>query len=75
MEDRRQKLIEDLLKQKAAAVKEFDDKLAKLGYEDGAKPRRSHHRRSAAPSASTPETPTAEKPKAGKPAGAEKSKA
>lgn len=45
--DRRKALIEDLLKQKAAALKEFDDKLAKLGHqEDGAgKRRRSHHRK------------------------------
>lgn len=32
MEDRQQALIEDLLKQKEAAMKDFYDKLAKLGY-------------------------------------------
>jgi hypothetical protein len=49
-EDRRQALVEDLLRQKAAAMKEFDDKLAKLGYDgDGAtKSRRSHHRKGGA---------------------------
>jgi hypothetical protein len=43
-EDRRQALIKDLLQQKEAANKDFDEKLAKLGY-DGAHPRkRSHHK-------------------------------
>lgn len=48
-EDRKQALIADLLKQKEAAVKQFDDKLAKLGYEanSSGKPRRSHHRKQA----------------------------
>ena len=54
-EDRKQALIEDLLRQKAEAVKAFDEKLAKLGYQakDGAgKSRRSHHKQpSASPSA------------------------
>ena len=38
IEDRKQSLIADLLRQKADAVKAFDDKLAKLGYQakDGA---------------------------------------
>jgi hypothetical protein len=47
--DRHKALIEDLLKAKAAAVKEFDDKLAKLGYTgDGPRKRgRSHHRKTA----------------------------
>ena len=47
IEDRKQALIADLLRQKAAAVKAFDDRLAKLGYsaKDGAgKPKKSHHR-------------------------------
>jgi hypothetical protein len=57
-EGRKQALIDELLRQKAAAVKEFDDKLAKLGHVDGARPRRSHHPK-AAP--------------AGKPAAAQKS--
>jgi hypothetical protein len=54
-EDRKQKLIDDLLKERAAAVKEFDDKLAKLGYKSGTggdgagKSRRSHHRKAATP--------------------------
>jgi hypothetical protein len=44
MEQRKQALIDELLKQKAAAVKEFDDKLAKLGHTpEGAKGKRSHH--------------------------------
>ena len=46
MEDRKQALIEDLLKQKEAAMKEFDEKLAKLGYEPNrsGRAKRSHHK-------------------------------
>lgn len=53
LEDRKQALIADLLKQKEAAMKEFDDKLAKLGYEanSSGRTKRSHHRKAAAPSA------------------------
>jgi hypothetical protein len=50
IEDRKQALIADLLRQKAAAVKAFDDRLAKLGYsaKDGAgKPKKSHHKAAA----------------------------
>ena len=45
VEDRKQALIDDLLRQRAEAIKVFDDKLAKLGHKarDG-KPRRSHHK-------------------------------
>ena len=45
VEDHRQALIDDLLRQRAEAMKVFDDKLAKLGHKsrDG-KPRRSHHK-------------------------------
>jgi hypothetical protein len=43
LETHRQDLIKDLLRQKEAAIKAFDEKLAKLGY-DGAKTRRSHHK-------------------------------
>jgi len=47
LEHRRQTLIADLLKQKENAMKEFDDKLAKLGYvaPENSKPKRSHHRK------------------------------
>jgi hypothetical protein len=49
-EGRKQALIDDLLRQKAAAMAGFDDKLAKLGYkDDGARPRKSHHKKAAAP--------------------------
>lgn len=52
--DRRKALIEELLKQKAAAVKEFDDKLAKLGHHDNGagKPKRNHHKKAAPPAGS-----------------------
>lgn len=43
LEAQRHDLIKELLRQKEAAIKAFDEKLAKLGY-DGAKPRRSHHK-------------------------------
>ena len=47
LEGRKQKLIDDLLKAKEAAIKDFDEKLAKLGY--GAKPKRSHHKNKPSP--------------------------
>jgi len=49
-EDRKQALIADLLKQREAANKAFDEKLAKLGYQanSAGKPRRSHHKTPAA---------------------------
>ena len=45
-DDRKKSLIEDLLRQRADAIKAFDEKLAKLGYRgDGAgKARKSHHK-------------------------------
>jgi len=49
MEDRKRGLIDDLLRQREAAMKDFDEKLAKLGYHvNSGKSRRSHHRKSAA---------------------------
>ena len=56
IEDRKQALIADLLRQKADAVKVFDDRLAKLGYQakDGArKPKKSHHKKALATAAKT----------------------
>lgn len=51
LEDRRKALIDAVLKERAEKIKEFDERLAKLGYQpDGAKPRRSHHRKTANPS-------------------------
>jgi len=52
-EDRKQALIEDLLHQRDAALKAFDEKLAKLGYQSNSsgKTRRSHHRKAEASSA------------------------
>ena len=49
LEDRKQALIADLLKQKEAAMTDFDDKLAKLGYRanSSARTRRSHHKKNA----------------------------
>lgn len=44
IEEKRKALIDDLLKKKAAAISDFDDQLAKLGYSaDGTKPKRTHH--------------------------------
>ena len=48
VEDRKQAVIDDLLKQRDAAMKAFDEKLAKLGYQakDGAgRPKKSHHKK------------------------------
>lgn len=56
-EDRKQGLIDDLLRQKAEAAKAFDEKLAKLGYHASGKSRRSHHRQA-------PAEPAKVKPKA-----------
>jgi hypothetical protein len=55
-EDRKQALIADLLKQREAANKAFDEKLAKLGYQanSAGKPRRSHHKTGAPASADAP---------------------
>lgn len=44
LESHRQELIKDLLHQKEAAIKSFDEKLAKLGYDGAKRPRRSHHK-------------------------------
>jgi hypothetical protein len=44
LEAKRQELIKELLRQKEAAIKAFDDKLAKLGYDGGHAPKRSHHK-------------------------------
>jgi len=49
IEDRKQALIADLLKQKEAAIRDFDDKLAKLGHHaNSSGRRRSHHKKAAA---------------------------
>lgn len=45
IEGKRQELIKDLLRQKEAAIKEFDEKLAKLGYERNHGSKRNHHKR------------------------------
>lgn len=50
-EDRKQALIADLLRQREAALQEFDAKLAKLGYKVKAAAgtsKRSHHKKAAA---------------------------
>jgi hypothetical protein len=51
VEDRKQALIADLLRQREAAMQEFDAKLAKLGYKgktaEGAT-KRTHHKKVAA---------------------------
>lgn len=63
LEGRKQTLIEELLKQREAAIAAFDEKLEKLGYKaNSGKPRRSHHRKAAAPAAAPAKA--AEKPKA-----------
>jgi len=44
LEAHRHDLIKELLRQKEAAIKAFDDKLAKLGYDGEPAPKRSHHK-------------------------------
>jgi hypothetical protein len=58
IEDRKQALIAELLKQKEAAMKEFDAKLTKLGHETNSSGRakRSHHRKATPPEAAKPKT-------------------
>ncbi len=62
-EDRKQSLIDDLLRQRDAAIKAFDEKLAKLGWHapDGSgKPKKSHHKSPGhKPPADTPAKPKA----------------
>ena len=55
VEARKKALIDDLLKQREAAIKDFDEKLAKLGYRgNSAKAKRSHHKKAAKPAAPAP---------------------
>jgi hypothetical protein len=66
LDDRKQALIQDLLKQREAAMAAFDEKLAKLDYHaNSGKSRRSHHRKAApaAPASEAAAKPAA-KPKA-----------
>jgi hypothetical protein len=44
LEAHRHDLIKELLRQKEAAIKAFDDKLAKLGYDGEYATKRSHHK-------------------------------
>ena len=63
LDDRKQALIDGLLKERAAALAAFDEKLAKLGYHANAgRSKRSHHTKKAAPPAPAAKSP-AEKPK------------
>lgn len=49
VEERKKRLIAELLKQREAALKDYDDRLAKLGYHTPAgKPKRNHHKQAAA---------------------------
>jgi hypothetical protein len=65
LEDRKQAVIADLLKQREAAIAAFDEKLAKLGYHaNSGKTKRSHHKRGAAGAAPAAPPKAADKPKA-----------
>ena len=44
LEAHRHELIKEVLRQKEAAMKEFDEKLAKLGYDGEHASKRSHHK-------------------------------
>jgi uncharacterized membrane protein YGL010W len=57
LEDRKQALIDDLLKQREAAMATFDEQLAKLGYQaNSVKPRSSHHERPATAAPNGPQS-------------------
>ena len=47
LEAHRHDLIKEVLRQKEAAIKAFDEKLAKLGYDGEHAPKRSHHKNDA----------------------------
>jgi hypothetical protein len=56
--DRKRVLIDELLKQREAAIAVFDEKLAKLGYQaNSGKGRRSHHKKAADAGAKPPAKP------------------
>jgi hypothetical protein len=44
LDEQRHDLIKEVLRQKEAAIKAFDDKLAKLGYDGSEAAKRSHHK-------------------------------
>lgn len=47
LDDRKQALIDELLKQREAAIAAFDERLEKLGYQaNSGKRKRSHHKKS-----------------------------
>jgi hypothetical protein len=65
LEDRKQAVIADLLRQREAAIAAFDEKLAKLGYHaTSGKTKRSHHKRGAGGPAPAAPAKAADKPKA-----------
>lgn len=64
LEDRKQAVIDDLLKQREAAMAIFDEKLAKLGYQaNSGKGKKSHHKKAGPASAEAVPKPSS-KPKA-----------
>jgi hypothetical protein len=44
LEAQRHELIKEVLRQKEAAIKAFDEKLARLGYDGDHEAKRSHHK-------------------------------
>jgi len=54
IEDRKQALIDDLLRQRAEAIKAFDDKLALLGHNSSATKRKRSHHKTPAPDTAAP---------------------
>ena len=54
VEERKKSLIADLLKQREAALKDFDERLAKLGYHaPSGKAKRNHHAKQTAAAAAS----------------------
>lgn len=57
IEARKQGIVDDLLRQREAAIKAFDEKLAKLGWigpDSAGKKKKSHHKQPTEPSAGSP---------------------
>ena len=72
IEDRKQALIDELLRQKADAMKAFDEKLVKLGWKPDSTGKKKSHHKTPAGTPAKPKAPAA--PAAGPVSGPSKTK-